>query len=123
MMGNDPLDMNQYKRVFGTCRIPGIKRDGLEFHPNSTHIVVAYNNQVCLCKYKAEQNISCCKFNLQFFKVPVYNKDKCVISNKQLVCALKEVLSSTKKSVAPIGILTTEHRDTWGKVYKKLIQR
>lgn len=47
MMGKDPLDMNQYKKVFGTCRIPGLKRDRLEFHPDSTHIVVACNNQVC----------------------------------------------------------------------------
>lgn len=46
MMGKDPLDMNQYKKVFGTCRIPGLKRDSLEFHPTSTHIAVVNNNHV-----------------------------------------------------------------------------
>lgn len=45
-MGKDLLDMNQYKRVFGTCRIPGLKRDGMEFNPSSKHIVVAHNNHV-----------------------------------------------------------------------------
>lgn len=46
MMGKDPLDMNQYKKIFGTCRIPGIKRDALEYNPQSKHIVVARNNNV-----------------------------------------------------------------------------
>lgn len=46
MMGKDPLDMNQYKKVFGTCRIPGVEKDSLEFHSDSKHIVVVHNNNV-----------------------------------------------------------------------------
>ena len=46
MMGKDPLDMNQYKKVFGTCRIPGVKRDGLSYNPMSTHITVTHRNNV-----------------------------------------------------------------------------
>lgn len=45
-MGKEPLDMNQYKKIFGTCRIPRENIDSLEFHPDSTHIVIARNNNV-----------------------------------------------------------------------------
>lgn len=45
MMGKAPLDMAQYNKIFGTCRVPGKPADSLLFHPNSTHIVVASNNQ------------------------------------------------------------------------------
>lgn len=45
-MGKEPLDMNQYKKIFGTCRIPGEKLDGLEYNSDSRHIVIAKNNNV-----------------------------------------------------------------------------
>lgn len=45
-MGKDPLDMSQYKKFFGTCRVPKPNLDGLDFHPTSQHIVVACNNHV-----------------------------------------------------------------------------
>lgn len=44
-MGKDLLDMTQYKKVLGTCRIPGLKRDTLSYN-NSKHITVIHNNQV-----------------------------------------------------------------------------
>lgn len=45
-MGNAPLDMQQYKKVFGTCRIPGETVDSLEYNPTSKHIAVVHNNHV-----------------------------------------------------------------------------
>lgn len=45
-MGKEFLDMNQYKKIFGTCRIPGEKLDGLEYHSDSTHIIIVKNNNV-----------------------------------------------------------------------------
>lgn len=45
-MGKALLDMGQYKKIFGTCRIPGINTDSIEFNPGSRHIVVAYRNGV-----------------------------------------------------------------------------
>lgn len=51
MMGKDPLDMNQYKKIFGTCRIPGKIRDSLSFNADSRHIVVAKNNNVSTYVY------------------------------------------------------------------------
>lgn len=46
MMGKSPLDMAQYKKVFGTCRIPGEKRDKLSYNEKSKHITVTHNNHV-----------------------------------------------------------------------------
>lgn len=49
-MGKEPLDMTQYKRVYGTCRIPAPKSDKMHFSDPShpvRHIVVAHNNHVC----------------------------------------------------------------------------
>lgn len=45
MMGKNPLDMIQYKKVFGTCRIPHEKRDKLSFN-DSKHVTVIHNNHV-----------------------------------------------------------------------------
>ena len=45
-MGNDLLDMSQYKKIFGTCRIPRPKRDQLMFNDESHHIIVMHNNNV-----------------------------------------------------------------------------
>lgn len=49
-MGKALLDMGQYKKIFGTCRIPGHNMDQVEFNPASRHIVVAYRNGVCEIK-------------------------------------------------------------------------
>lgn len=45
-MGKDPLDMNQYKKIFGTCRVPSAGQDMLQFNPDSKYIIVAHNNHV-----------------------------------------------------------------------------
>lgn len=45
-MGKDPLDMNQYNKIYGTCRIPRSGRDELKFNPDSKHIIVVRNNNV-----------------------------------------------------------------------------
>lgn len=45
MMGKNPLDMSQYKKIFGTCRIPWEKRDKLSYN-NSKHVTVIHNNHV-----------------------------------------------------------------------------
>lgn len=46
-MGKNPLDMAQYKKIFGTCRIPWEKRDKLSFN-NSKHVTVIHNSHVRL---------------------------------------------------------------------------
>lgn len=44
--GKYPLDMGQYKKIFGTCRIPAPEIDRIEYNPKSRHIVVAFKNGV-----------------------------------------------------------------------------
>lgn len=48
MMGKSPLDMQQYKKIFGTCRLPGVKRDALSYNNDSKHVTVMHNNHVSL---------------------------------------------------------------------------
>jgi Choline/Carnitine o-acyltransferase len=48
-MGPHLLDMSQYHKVLGTCRIPGLKKDKLRLPDNANpakHIVVMHNNHV-----------------------------------------------------------------------------
>lgn len=104
MMGGHPLDMSQYYRIFATCRIPGIPSDGLvhfgaDVNPPS-HIVVAHNNH--------------------YFSVDVYGEDGAPLNESQLLAQLQMVVKQSQHIKNPIGILTTEHRDTWAKAYKRL---
>lgn len=49
-MGKEPMDMTQYKRIYGTCRIPAPKCDKMYYSDPSRpvqHIAVAHNNHVC----------------------------------------------------------------------------
>lgn len=38
--GTVPLCMNQYRRIFGTTRIPGLEEDELQVVPHSKHLAV-----------------------------------------------------------------------------------
>lgn len=44
--GKAILDMGQYSKIFGTCRIPAPEIDKIEYNPSSRHIVVIYRNAV-----------------------------------------------------------------------------
>lgn len=48
MIGKDPLNMIQYKYLFGGIRVPRHNRDEFVQAPSekSRHIIVAHNNQV-----------------------------------------------------------------------------
>nr|XP_022914216.1 carnitine O-acetyltransferase-like isoform X1 [Onthophagus taurus] len=102
MMGKDPLDMNQYKQVIGTCRIPGLKRDKLEYYPTSKHVVVMHNNH--------------------FFKVHLFGDNNQLISENQLLQQLHDIMEQSVATAPPIGILTSDSRDNWGKAYQQLIK-
>ncbi|KAJ8965293.1 hypothetical protein NQ314_004222 [Rhamnusium bicolor] len=101
-MGKDPLDMNQYKKIFGTCRIPDCKRDGLDYNPKSRHIVIVRNNN--------------------FFKLEVINCAGDVPSVSQLVSHLEAILQESEEVGPSVGVLTTEKRDNWYKAYEELIK-
>ncbi|XP_017769872.1 PREDICTED: carnitine O-acetyltransferase-like isoform X1 [Nicrophorus vespilloides] len=102
MMGKEPLDMQQYKKVFGTCRNPALPRDVQEFNPQSNHIIVAHRNH--------------------FFKVNLCGKDGNKLSVNQLVSQLKYCIELSKTSAPAVGILTSDHRDNWSIAYQVLMQ-
>ncbi|KAB7506160.1 Carnitine O-acetyltransferase [Armadillidium nasatum] len=104
MMGKDPLDMSQYFKIFGTCRIPGVTRDSIAFHGQSdnppTHIVVAHNNH--------------------FFKIDVYGKRRLPLNAGQIFSQLRNCVERSTHPGVPVGILTSQNRNAWGKNYKQL---
>ncbi|XP_053195748.1 carnitine O-acetyltransferase isoform X1 [Scomber japonicus] len=106
-LGGKPLCMNQYYEVLSSCRIPGVKRDAIVNHAKSSrppkHITVVHN--------------------FQFFALDVYNSDGTALTADQLYVQLERICSSAlQTNTEPIGILTTQHRDSWGKAYVNLMK-
>ncbi|KAM7369394.1 hypothetical protein PAMP_013666 [Pampus punctatissimus] len=106
-MGDKPLCMNQYYEVLSSCRIPGLKRDAVVNHAKSSrppkHITVVHN--------------------YQFFVLDVYNSDGTPLTADQLCVQLERICNSAlQTNTEPIGILTTQHRDSWGKAYVNLVK-
>ncbi|XP_067140353.1 carnitine O-acetyltransferase-like [Centruroides vittatus] len=102
----EPLDMNQYFRIFSTCRIPQKNCDrqmlyGLEENPPK-HIVVVRNNQ--------------------FYQLEVYDSQGNPLPESLLFQNLKQIVSDAEahKDEPPLGVLTTEKRETWAEAYEHL---
>ncbi|XP_067106763.1 carnitine O-acetyltransferase [Osmerus mordax] len=106
-LGGKPLCMHQYYQILSSCRIPGLKQDTVVNHAQSsrppTHITVVHN--------------------FQFFVLDVYNSDGTPLTVDQLYMQLEKIWnSSLQTNKEPIGILTSQHRNTWGKAYNNLIK-
>ncbi|KAI8518296.1 hypothetical protein Bbelb_043130 [Branchiostoma belcheri] len=100
-----PLCMDQYYKLFCACRLPGEQRDqvvvyGPDCDIRPRHIVVAHNNQ--------------------FFSLDVYDTNWKPLSADLIHAQLQRVVCQSEHPCVPVGILTTENRDTWGRVYKAL---
>uniref|UniRef100_A0A673IPU4 Carnitine O-acetyltransferase-like n=1 Tax=Sinocyclocheilus rhinocerous TaxID=307959 RepID=A0A673IPU4_9TELE len=106
-LGGKSLCMNQYYQVLSSCRIPGTKRDNvvnyaLDKRP-PTHITVVHN--------------------FQFFVLDVYNSDGMPLTVDQIYIQLEKIWnSSLQTNKEPIGILTSNHRNSWGKAYNNIIK-
>uniref|UniRef100_A0A1A8E6P1 Carnitine O-acetyltransferase n=1 Tax=Nothobranchius kadleci TaxID=1051664 RepID=A0A1A8E6P1_NOTKA len=106
-LSGKPLCMDQYYKILCSCRIPGPKRDTVVHYTQGkmapTHITVVHN--------------------FQFFVLDVYNSDGTPLTVDQIYMQLEKVLnSSLQANKEPIGILTSQHRNTWGKAYSNLIK-
>uniref|UniRef100_A0A8C6M411 Carnitine O-acetyltransferase b n=1 Tax=Nothobranchius furzeri TaxID=105023 RepID=A0A8C6M411_NOTFU len=106
-MRGKPLCMELYPLLFSSCRIPGPKHDYVAHHGNArrspTHITVVRN--------------------YQFFQLEVYNSDGSRMTESQIRGQLLRIRSqSWKTDKEPMGILTSEHRHTWGEAYNRLLR-
>lgn len=58
----------------------------------------------------------------QFFQLEVYNSDGSRLTESQIHSQLLRIRSqSWKTDKEPVGILTSEHRHTWGQAYNRLL--
>uniref|UniRef100_A0A8C9X1T2 Carnitine O-acetyltransferase n=1 Tax=Sander lucioperca TaxID=283035 RepID=A0A8C9X1T2_SANLU len=106
-LSEKPLCMDQYYQILSSCRIPGPKRDTVVNHTLGkkpiTHITVVHN--------------------FQFFVLDVYHSDGTPLTEDQIYMQLEKIWnSSLQTNKEPIGILTSQHRNTWGKAYNSLIK-
>lgn len=106
-LSGKPLCMDQYYQILSSCRIPGPKRDTVVNHARGktplTHITVVHN--------------------FQFFVLDVYNSDGTPLTVDQIYMQLEKIWnSSLQTNKEPVGILTSQHRNTWGKAYNNLIK-
>ncbi|XP_076158300.1 carnitine O-acetyltransferase b [Alosa pseudoharengus] len=106
-MRGHPLCMELFPRLFSSCRIPGPNHDQVIHHGRSrrgpTHITVVRN--------------------YQFFQLDVYNSDGTPLTEGQIHGQLLRIRSqSWKTDKEPMGILTSEHRHTWGQAYNRLLR-
>lgn len=61
--------------------------------------------------------------NFQFFVLDVYNSDGTPLTVDQIYIQLDKIWnSSLQANEEPIGILTSNHRNSWGKAYNNLIK-
>ncbi|XP_061475447.1 carnitine O-acetyltransferase-like isoform X2 [Rhineura floridana] len=102
-----PLCMDQYSRIFASCRLPGPKHDSVLLPAPGrrppTYITVVRN--------------------FQFFQLEVYNSDGTPLTVDQLHWQLQRIRAqSWKTDKEPLGVLTSDHRHTWGQAYTTLMR-
>jgi carnitine O-acetyltransferase len=109
-IGKVPLAMCQYYSLFSTCRIPGERRD----------TVVRYRSDA-ISHGKPIHHI-CVAHNNHFYTLNVYHENGVPLSVIELKRALREIKSRSSVKGQPIGLMTAENRNVWGKTYRRLCQ-
>ncbi|KAH8554973.1 acyltransferase ChoActase/COT/CPT [Umbelopsis sp. PMI_123] len=102
-----PMCMNQLKNQFGASRIPDEPRDRIvtTWPANAKHATVIYKDQV--------------------FSVPIIGENGELPSIQKLRSQLENVVQQVdsipqNELQPPIGVLTSEHRNTWAKLRKSM---
>uniref|UniRef100_H2W9P4 Carn_acyltransf domain-containing protein n=1 Tax=Caenorhabditis japonica TaxID=281687 RepID=H2W9P4_CAEJA len=105
MAGKSPLDMAQYKFLFGTTRVPKIGVDeikyGCDYKEPLQHIVVIRNGHL--------------------FRVQVLDNNEQPLSISAITQQLQKVVSESETpNPHPVGIVSSDLRDKWANVYTTL---
>ncbi|KAI7860304.1 acyltransferase ChoActase/COT/CPT [Circinella umbellata] len=102
-----PFCMHQLKKLFGVSRIAANPRDKIitNWPATAKHITVIYKDQI--------------------FSVPVFDAEGEILSNKAMARQFRRVVDQVDKVQPellqpPVGIMTSEHRDTWATVREQL---
>ena len=100
--GKYPLCMFPYTRLFSSCRIPGETCDTIETYSAMRHIIVIYRSQM--------------------YSIDVINENGTVVSIPELEMLLQQIREDALSQNQPaICALTTENRNKWYKLRKKLL--
>lgn len=92
-----PLDMSQYQGLFGATRIPETGKDRIYRNEKSRHLLVIRNGHM--------------------YSVDVLDEAGNIEQPETLLARFKHVLNDNRPpSDNPLGLLTTENRDTWAKI-------
>ncbi|XP_058447494.1 carnitine O-palmitoyltransferase 2, mitochondrial [Malaya genurostris] len=92
-----PLDMSQYQGLFGATRIPETGKDRIYRNVKSRHLLVIRNGHI--------------------YSVTVLDQAGNIEQPATLLARFKHVLDDNVPIAEnPIGLLTTENRDTWAKI-------
>nr|XP_019008930.1 carnitine O-acetyltransferase [Kwoniella pini CBS 10737]OCF47711.1 carnitine O-acetyltransferase [Kwoniella pini CBS 10737] len=104
-----PLDMSQYGRLFGACRVPTDRGCRMEVHEESKHIVVLRRGQFYWFDCLDSKNR------------PIFT-DREILSNLEAI--VKDADRTPVHSVAAnsVGILSTESRKIWSHLRSELIK-
>lgn len=97
-----PLDMSQYSGLFGSTRIPETGTDRIQRTADTRHIVVMKNGQL--------------------FAIDVLTENGTIESPTTILERLRVINSqSVAAPEYPLGVLTSENRDTWAALRKHLV--
>ncbi|XP_026098874.1 carnitine O-palmitoyltransferase 2, mitochondrial [Carassius auratus] len=102
MVNAYPLDMSQYFRLFNSTRIPKYKCDQLFTGDKGRHLLIIRRG------------------NLYVFDL--LDRDGNLIKPAEVQAHLKYILTDPTQAPAfPLGVLTSENRDTWAGLRQKLL--
>lgn len=97
-----PLDMSQYFRLFNSTRLPKLNRDELFTDAKARHLLVLRKGH--------------------FYVFDVLDQDGSAVPASEIQAHLKYILSDSSPAPEfPLSYLTSENRDVWAELRKKLL--